>query len=544
MLVFGNTIDTPFHYDDLHSIKYNPHIRSLSGVANHFVDPGTFSSRVRGYMYRPVLMTSYSIDYALWGGEAGGFRRGNLLLHLVASFLFGVLARRWIGTGAGMAAGAVPAILFLIHPLHSEVVDYVSSRSDLLVAVFCLACLVVMRATQLWPLPLLYLGALLSKSVAVLPVISAALTFAREGWVGLRQDRWRHGLLVLLSLSYLCVLWGTRFLTASFDKLPRSPLTEVWTQAKAFIYYLWLTTSPVHSLRHRRQLPARGLLFSAIAMLPYLLIPLNIVVAEWRAYLASCGLFLSGVWAWRAASHRWGSRLRPVGIALCLVFASLTIDRNDVWASELSLWSDAVSKNPASLRPRLNLALAYKRQGELSAARAHLQEGLRLDPNFAEGWVVFGELLHAAGRQTEALKAYRRGAALDPTMAGVFHNLGNVAMALGWTDSAVVHYEHVLSLEPNFVEARNNLGRALEDQGRWSEALTAYRRCVADSLYWTNTDDPVGGAWFNRARAADHLGYLDEAFSYLEAQRRLADDERFADTIALSARQLERLEQR
>jgi hypothetical protein len=50
-----------------------------------------------------------------------------------------------------------------------------------------------MRATQLWPLPLLYLGALLSKSVAVLPVISAALTFAREGWVGLRQDRWRHG---------------------------------------------------------------------------------------------------------------------------------------------------------------------------------------------------------------------------------------------------------------------------------------------------------------------------------------------------------------
>jgi tetratricopeptide (TPR) repeat protein len=170
---------------------------------------------------------------------------------------------------------------------------------------------------------------------------------------------------------------------------------------------------------------------------------------------------------------------------------------------------------------------------------------LRLDPNFAEGWVVFGELLHAAGRQTEALKAYRRGAALDPTMAGVFHNLGNVAMALGWTDSAVVHYEHVLSLEPNFVEARNNLGRALEDQGRWSEALTAYRRCVADSLYWTNTDDPVGGAWFNRARAADHLGYLDEAFSYREAQRRLADDERFADTIALSARQqLERLEQR
>ena len=112
-VVFGNAFDAPFHYDDLHSIKYNPHIRTLAGIPDHFVDPGTFSSRVRGFMYRPVLMTSYSVDYAMWGSDATGFRFGNLLLHVIASALFGLLMGRWNGSGGAGAAvglGGAPAV--------------------------------------------------------------------------------------------------------------------------------------------------------------------------------------------------------------------------------------------------------------------------------------------------------------------------------------------------------------------------------------------------------------------------------------------------
>ena len=235
--------------------------------------------------------------------------------------------------------------------------------------------------------------------------------------------------------------------------------------------------------------------------------------------------------------------LRPLGIALCLVLSLLTIDRNEVWASDVSLWRDAVRKNPGSARPRVNLALAHKRQGELPQARAQLREGLRLDPDFAEGWVVLGELRQDAGDVDGALMAYRRGAALDPMMAGVYHNLGNMAMHLGRIDSAVVHYERVLTLDPRFAEARNNLGQAFEKQDRWPEALAAYRESVADSLYWTNTDDPVGGAWFNRARAADHLGYREEALeAYREAQRQLEVDPRHAEFARRARERLRQLD--
>ena len=571
-VVFGNVLEAPFQYDDLHSIKYNPHIRTLAGVPDHFVDPGTFSSRVRGFMYRPDLMTSYSLDYALWGGDAGGFRVSNLLLHVIASSLFGLLMGRWGGSGA--TAGA--AVLFLVHPLHGETVDYLSSRSDLLGAVCSRAGLAGLRAAAAWPLRVLYVGAGLSKSVGVtMPAIAASLVIAEEGWRSLIRDRRRYVVLGLLSAVYLWILWNTRFLVSSYEKLPRSPLAEFWTQIKALVYYGWLSSSPVHlsvdhafsvaatpvsavvvaalglilsalalGVRYRRRLPSRGVFFFIIAMLPYLVVPLNIVVAERRAYLASCGLFLVGIWAWRMARRRWGATLRPVGVALCVVLSLLTIDRNDVWAKDVSLWGDAVRKNPAAARPRVNLALAHKRQGELPLARAQLREGLRLDPGFAEGWVILGELRQDAGDVDGALMAFRRGAALDPTMAGVFHNLGNVAMHRGWIDSAVVHYERVLSLDPDFAEARNNLGYALEQQGRWPEALAAYRQAVVDSIYWINTDDPVGGAWFNRARAADHLGFREEALeAYREAQARLDMEPRYAEFSRRARERLQQLEQ-
>lgn len=584
--LFANALTAPFHFDDLHSIEFNPHIRSLWGVGQHFVDPGTFSSRVSGYMYRPLLMTTYSFDYALWGANATGFRGFNLLLHVVASALFGRLAARWVGRGVGIGA----TILFLVHPLHSEPVVYISSRSDLLVAVFALAALLVLRARQVWPLLLLYLGAVLSKSVAVtVPVLAMVLTAASHGWQAVVRLRWRFVWLALISSVYLGVLWGTRFLASSYDKLPRSVTGEIWTQIKALVYYGWLSSQPVHlsvdhafvaasesttgvvaaaglltvsvvglSLRHHQHVLARSVLFFGITMGPYLLVPLNIMVSERRLYLASCGLLLGAIWAWRAARVRWGSALRPVGIGFCLVLAALTVSRNEVWASEINLWQDAVEKNPASARPRLNLALAYKRLDELSLAQMHLQQGLRLDPSYAEGWVVFGQLRARAGDLPGALTAYRRGAALDPSMAGVYHDLGNVNMALGsanmsrgMTDSAavhyraaVMHYRDVLTRKPDFAEARNNLGYALEQQGHWPQALASYRQAVADSLYWTNTDDNVGGAWYNLGRAAEHLGYLQEASdAFKAADNKLATDPRHAHMASWARQQWQRLAQ-
>ena len=70
-LSFSNSLGGPFHYDDLHSVQYNPHIRSLSWIPTFYVDPSTFSGQARGFMYRPLLLTTFASDYALWGHHDG-----------------------------------------------------------------------------------------------------------------------------------------------------------------------------------------------------------------------------------------------------------------------------------------------------------------------------------------------------------------------------------------------------------------------------------------------------------------------------------------
>lgn len=560
--VFANSLSNPFHFDDHHSIEYNPHIRSLTQIPVFFVDPAMFSSRPRGYMYRPLLLTSYAIDRAVWAGQsAAGFRVTNLLLHVGMAALFALWVRRLLGDAIGLGAG----VLFVAHPVHVEVINYISSRSDILVGLFYLAAVLLLARGRDRAGLASYAAALLAKSTAVtLPVL---LWVQRTVRVGARRlsKRTMIGMAGITAL-YLALLLGTRFLQESAGKIPRSWVQEIWTQAKAPAFYLWSYTSPVQlnidhaftaesvpwaapvllggaltlsvlwlAWRARGTTLALGCLWFYLVIGPYLVLPLNILVAERRTYAASCGLLLLALWAWRKASMTW--RLRPLGMALLVVLSVLSVQRNQVWASHVEIWSDSVRKNPYGARAHMNLALAYKRAGDPHQALPWLQRGLDLDPGLAEGWVVLGELRLDAGDPAGAYRAWRRAASLDPTMAGVHHNLGNLAIGEGRFDDARQRFEATLQLDPNFAEARNNLGQVLEQLGLWQDACAQYEQAIADSALWTHTANPVGGAWFNLGRCAETLGRNDQAMhAYERATELLQEDERYAE-FAERARQ-------
>ena len=539
-IAFGNSLSGPFHYDDLHSVQYNPHIRSLGWVPTYFVDPSTFSGQARGFMYRPLLLTTFALDYALWGQNATAFRVTNLLIHTAAAAAFGALFFVLLGTRVG---ASLAALLFLLHPIHSEAVNYISARSDALVALlFFLAAVGALRYRSRW-VEGAYAAALLVKSVAItlLPMLAMLRGWESEsgpesGSKARREFNLRDYLgIAALSVVYLGILWGTRFLRHSSEVFPRSPTAEIWTQVKALVYYLWMFASPtrltiehpfavgsptdvtvlmaiavvlsvvVLSLRHRLTVPGLAAIWFGVCMLPYSILPLNIFVAERRVYLASAGIVLLAVWAWQRLHFRRGHQVSWIGVGLISCLLILTLQRNLVWASEISLWSDAVEKHQLSARARVNLALAHRRAQDPQAARVHLEVGLRLDPEFAEGWVIAGDLARDAGDNHAAREAYERASRIQPSLEGVYHNLGNLSFAEGHVDDAIANYLQTLQINPRFAEARNNLGQALEAQGRQVEALDQYQHAVRDSVFWIHTDDPVGGAWYNLARLADRM---------------------------------------
>ena len=98
-----------------------------------------FSSLVDRAMYRPLVLVSYAFNYSL--GEYGlmGYHLLNLSLHLLCTFCVYALCRT---LGAGALCSAAAALLFGLHPVNAEVVNYVSSRSESLATLFYLSSLV------------------------------------------------------------------------------------------------------------------------------------------------------------------------------------------------------------------------------------------------------------------------------------------------------------------------------------------------------------------------------------------------------------------
>ena len=74
LAVYWPALDHPFQYDDIHSIVDNFHLRTLSNSGDFFWRSDMFSADHNGAMYRPLVLVSYAINYAIDGYRAAGYR--------------------------------------------------------------------------------------------------------------------------------------------------------------------------------------------------------------------------------------------------------------------------------------------------------------------------------------------------------------------------------------------------------------------------------------------------------------------------------------
>ena len=584
IVLYFQALDHPFHYDDHHSVQYNPHVRSLSNIPSFFVDPSKFSSHPSGFMYRPVLLTTYALNYAVSGQQVFGYRVVNLLLHVLASFAVCLIARRLFAS-LGIAIGA--GFLFLCHPMHSEVVHYISSRSGLLAGLCFLLGFGALISTHTEPRRRGALGALaygiglLVKSITItLPLLLVIRGFCFSGARRAVSTAGRYWYLWLFAGLYLAVITANRFLGSSLESRPRSFTMQLWTQLKALVYYIKLTLFPVNgSIEHQFAVSAtvwdstvlvasallvsitivaasisrRMLLFFwtwfIITLAPASVMPLNILVSERRMYLASAGLLLAVCWTWQppsstrmAASRRRG--VNALGIGVLILFCALNLQRNRVWADDVTLWQDAAAKAPSMHRVRLNLGLAHERDGRVGEALQELEHGLRLKPDHADAWNAVGNLHKSVGDLELAEGAYRAALDHNSSFPGVYYNLGNLKQGEGDLTAAMRYFERALELDAHFVLARNNLGQAFEATGRYEEAAQQYELAVRDSLHWKSERDPeLGGAWFNLAVLRERFGDVDGArAAFARAHDLLKEHEEYARFSTRAADAVERLE--
>ena len=274
-ITYVNSLGNSFHYDDFHGIVRNPTIKDLRNVPRYFVDPSTISLSLRND-WRPILQTTYVLNFLAGGFDATNFRIFNLLVHIASAILILLIvgeiensfrAPSSVSRSAPSESGLLAALLFALHPANSEVINYIWARSSLLAAFFYLSafyCFLRVRpnhrsaTTTWWRIGEIcfYVLGLATKATAVtLPATLFLYQYLRSQYPILAQDRVPRRSLAqtkkLIPVTAICIVYimlRVIFLPDSFARTADNQDIG-WTMYllssfRAWVYYLALFIWP------------------------------------------------------------------------------------------------------------------------------------------------------------------------------------------------------------------------------------------------------------------------------------------------------------
>jgi tetratricopeptide (TPR) repeat protein len=564
IFAYHNSFHGPFIFDDEPSIPGNPHLYYFWPLSSVLSAPPY--STVAG---RPTVCLSLALNFALGGLNVWGYHAFNLAIHLASALvLFGILRRTFAGAklrdrfgAASVGLAVMIALLWELHPLQTECVDYVVQRTELLMGLFLLLTLYcTLRGSESarpgkWYLATIASCALGMGSKEVM--VSAPLIVLLYDRVFLassfREALWRRRVLYSgLATTWLLLAMlvaNTPHSRTGFGIQGVTSWNYLKTEAGVIAYYLRLAVWPrplvidyddwpiAYALKDWlvpgiavvallgatlwafRSRPSLGFLgawfFLILAPTSSFLPSVGEVAADRRMYLPLAAVITLAV----TGAYILGKRLLDdrrlaafgwtAGGFVMLLFTFMTIQRNRDYQSEFTIWQDAVTKRPANSRAHDNLGVILVNLGQVQGAIAQYEASLRLDPNVSETHYNYANALWQTGQTNDALAHYREALQINPGDIKAHTKLGNVLQLMRKTQPAIDQYEQALQINPDYAEAHNNLGMALVSVGRVPEAIAQYERALQINPH-------LAAAHCNLAVALERTGRMREAIAHYQ----------------------------
>ena len=528
---------------------------------------------------RPVGNVSFALNYYFHQYELGGYHVVNIIIHILSGIVLYAFLRITLSLPAAKLnenqayiISFFAALLWLVHPLQTQSVTYIVQRLNSLAALFYLLSLwfylrgrLAQEKQKKWPwfacgglAWMLALGC--KQNAATLPFF----VFLYE-WYFFQDcsaDWLKRNLKYLILLVFLFALVALMYIglkpaekMASIGDYSLKEFTflqRVLTQPRVVIYYLSLIffpqpgrlnldydfplsdslINPVTTLlsivgiisllvlafylaKRERLISFCILWFLGNLVIESSIIPLA-VIFEHRNYLPSMMVCLIPVLlAFRYVNINW---LR-IGLlcGIVLVLAIWTYQRNRVWESHLTLWTDVVKKSPNKERPHSSLALALANIGDLDKAIEHYKKALQVSSKYPQTRNNLGAALAKQGKFDEAIEQYREALQLNPAYVEVLSNLGLALKNQGKNQEAIAQYQKALAIDPGFVKAYKNMGDALVDLDKTDEAIAQYRTALRIDPHFVE-------AYINLGIALKNQGKINEAAAQYQKALQIKPD--------------------
>lgn len=527
---YANSLTGPFIFDDLRGIVTNPNIRTLLPPASLTAPAGTGASG------RPVVAFSLAMNYAIGGLNVVGYHVLNVAVHLGCALALLATVQRGLRmprVPAHLREQALPiaagvALVWAAHPLNTDALNHVISRSEALLALFFLLTLygffrsVEAGSSPGWAVAAMVCNALGMASkeamaAAPLVVLLADRALVSGGFTAALRARWRlyAGLAGGWIILAACVLSGDRGASVGLEAGGYTSVSYAMTQVVVVAHYLRLAAWPVPLVLDYGTWPtgesvnlllvAAPIVGGALLLTVVLLwrnhgvgvpaaafflvlapsssfVPLSgEVTAEHRMYLPLAAVVLIAVLALAAMLRRAGRRAAGavivcVGVGLATAGAWATIQRNEVYRTAESIWMDSLKHRPENARAYAQLGQVYLDARAYDRALSALSEAVRLAPTRGDIRRNYGAALLQLGRFDQAVTELKTAVELAPRDALARFNLGAALAQLGRLREAAEQFEAGLAIEPRDVRAHAALADVLERRGDFTKAEAHRRR--------------------------------------------------------------------
>ena len=507
-LCYVNSLPNDFVFDDGPIVSSNPVIRTISPI--QFLKSPYWTKQQYAGIYRPFVVFSLSVDYAIWKRWAPGFRLTNLAVHAINGVLVFSLYQSIAGAGI---VPLIAMIIYLVHPVHTEAVTTIVGRSELFAACFLLAAWLLFRQGRTGWAALAFFLALLSKENAiVLPAILLLTSPRGRRWIRLLP-------MIFVALAYLAmrysVLGGLGIpVSAQYMGGRLTYFERLLTSGRVFIQYLTLIFYPLHLAgdydynaipianfvdwdawlglvliaatvvtayfyRHRNWAVSLGLSFALIAFIPASnwIMPISILMAERFLYLPMIGLALVGATALSQLEDRRLRRL--VGIGALSTAIVLCNSHDYIRRDDFTFFKNMVRVVPNSAKARLGWGFALTKAGRNDEAERELEAGLRIIPDYPE---LLAALALARTTSTSCARAWpllNRAIQIDPKHADTQRRMADCYLKEGRVSEAESMYRQAAQSIPNPDAMLYFMwGVSLENSGQSTDAIAAYERAA------------------------------------------------------------------
>jgi tetratricopeptide (TPR) repeat protein len=555
LAVYFNTLNNSFVWDDHFTIEENDLIKDIKYIPKIFITDLFYSyaeknaAEHRNY-YRPIQTLSFLIDYHIWRLNPFGFHLSNIFLHLANGILVFIAV---FLICKSRIVSLFTSVLFLVHPVQTGAVAYLTGRSDILACFFLLISFIFYiryRSTtppgrivdndisDLNPIinfiadrkRLFYLIsvsafviALLSKEVAVifpLILIFWDMVYKKHDKLPLEENRplsflKKYSAYFIIDVTYIALRLSVLNFTPEKKIFQNAHdiYNQLLTMCRTLMEYIGLLIYPTN-LHMERDVPLATLVFkvdivSSLVGIVFLLFLAFVFYKRSRTIFFGIAWFIiflipaSNIIPINALMAEHWLYIPSVGFFLIISILFLKpqfikINYNFILASFVLL---------ASIYSYKTIVRNVDWKDDLSIYFATL----KFSAKKAKLYYNIGTVYNSRGRMQDAVRFYKL--AIDDGMerAEVYTNLAIAYLQLGYFKEAKENFKSALALNPNDPFAHNGFGGLFEKMGLAEEAICEYKKAIECSPNFYDAHVNLGVVYDKQGKFREAIDHFEKA---------------------------------